>query len=125
MEAYLLNNVYRSVLLKIRPTDFGWILKDGQYWVNLFTGEKMPDPVENVSEDFADDADSNKDIYRYNCFSTKNRCLPFLGIKRIKMSVNTITNQREITPKNNQNIVMVLVYDIVLLCFTTVCSFLK
>ena len=35
------------------------------------------------------------------------------------MSVNEITNQREITPKNKQNRVMVLVYDVVLLCFMT------
>ena len=34
------------------------------------------------------------------------------------MSVNTITNQREITPKINKA-VMVLVYDIVFLCFMT------
>ena len=59
----MLNNVHRSVPLKISPTEFEWILKDGQYWVNLFTGEKMPDPVENAIDELADDADSNKDIY--------------------------------------------------------------
>ena len=48
---------------KISPTEFGWILKDGRYWMNLFAGEQMPDHVESTTDDSTDDADSNKDIY--------------------------------------------------------------
>ena len=48
---------------------------------------------------------------------------PVLGVKRIKMSVNTITSEREIAPKKNKkkNRVMSLVHEIVLLCFMTHC----
>ena len=47
---------------------------------------------------------------------------PVLGVKRIKMSVNTITSEREIAPKIKKNTrVMSLVHEIVLLCFVTHC----
>ena len=45
--------------LKDSPTEFGWILKDGRYWMIFFTGEQMPDPTENAIDDLTDDVDSN------------------------------------------------------------------
>ena len=46
---------------------------------------------------------------------------PVLGVKRIKMSVNIITSERELAPKIKKNRVMSLVHEIVLLCFMTHC----
>ena len=59
-----MKNVHRSVhVAYISPTELGWILKDGRYWMNLFASEQMPDYFESATDDSTDDADSNKDIY--------------------------------------------------------------
>ena len=49
--------------LLISHTEFGRILKDGMYWMNLFAGEQMPDHVKIAIGDSTDAADSNTDIF--------------------------------------------------------------
>ena len=44
----MLKNVHRSVPLNISPTEFGKILKDDRYGMNLFASERMSDHVESA-----------------------------------------------------------------------------
>ena len=41
----------------LSPTEFGWIVKDGRYGMNLFAGEQLPDHIESAIVEITDDAD--------------------------------------------------------------------